>query len=93
MNTAIHDSKDFGQLEPSEQISAFELEAAMKTVLTTLTEREQGVIKLRYFDRLTRKDIGAIYGFSISRVKQIELKALCKMNHPHRKSKLQDFAK
>lgn len=64
-------------------------------VLGSLTSREAGVIRLRtgIDDNrpLTLEDIGAIYGVTRERIRQIEAKALRKLRHPSRSKKLRDF--
>ena len=90
MNTE-NNKKDFGQLPAHQQIAAFELNSTMESVIETLTEREQLIIKLRYFDRLTRKVISEITAVSIERVRQIEFKAIRKLQYPTRMKKLEEF--
>jgi len=52
--------------------------------LATLTEREADILKMRYSEKMTLKQIGKIYGIGQERVRQIEAKALRKMRHPSR---------
>lgn len=54
----------------------------------TLTPREQLVLKLRFDDELTYKQIGDVIGTSCTRPMQIEDKALRKLRHPSRGRKL-----
>ena len=62
-----------------------------------LTEREQMILKLRFgFDDgrpRTLEEVGRVYNVTRERIRQIEEKALRKMRHPARKSKLEAFRK
>lgn len=53
-------------------------------VLATLTEREAGVLAMRYQDKMTLEKIAQFYGVSRERIRQIEAKALRKLRHPAR---------
>lgn len=68
---------------------------ALLNALDSLTPREADVIRLRTgFDDnrpLTLEDVGAIYGVTRERIRQIEAKALRKLRHPSRAKKLKDF--
>ena len=63
--------------------------------LSTLTEREQKILALRFglVDGRSRNldEVGKIFGFRPERVRQIEAKALRKLRHPSRSRKLIDF--
>ena len=65
----------------------------LETVLSTLTTREQKVIKLRFGledgHRRTLEQVGSIFNVTRERVRQIEFKALRKLKHPTRKRKLE----
>lgn len=60
-----------------------------------LTEREQMILKLRFgFDDgrpRTLEEVGRVYGVTRERIRQIEEKALRKLRHPSRKSKLESY--
>ncbi len=65
-------------------------------VLTTLTDREEKVLRLRFgiggndFPR-TLEEVGTIFNVTRERVRQIETKALTKLRHPSRRAKLIEF--
>ncbi len=55
----------------------------------TLNEREQLVIYERYWNEATLRSIGKLLKISRERIRQIELKALCKLRHPQRSASLE----
>jgi RNA polymerase primary sigma factor len=67
----------------------------LERVLSTLTEREKEVIKLRYgFDNghpRTLEDVGQRFGVTRERIRQIEAKALRKLRHKSRTEKLKEY--
>ena len=64
-------------------------------VLTTLTEREQKVLRLRFgLDDgrpRTLEEVGREFKVTRERIRQIEAKALRKLRHPSRSKKLKDY--
>ena len=56
----------------------------IRLAISTLTEREETVIKLRFKDKLTLEKAGKQTGTTRERIRQIEAKALSKMRHPDR---------
>jgi len=80
---------------PTEQFDSALLTEKLNFVLADLTEREQGIIKLRYGladgTPHTLQEIGEIYNLSRERVRQIQAKAMRKLRHPRRQSLLQDW--
>ena len=64
-------------------------------VLSTLTPREEKVLKLRFGieDGRTRtlEAVGKEFNVTLARIRQIEAKALRKLRHPSRSKKLKDF--
>lgn len=60
----------------------------IEDVLSTLTQREQMVIKYRYFDKLKYQEIGNMFHVNRERIRQIEAKALRKLAHSSRKKLL-----
>ena len=71
------------------------LKEQINSVLSTLTEREGQVLKLRFglIDGTCRtlEEVGQIFGVTRERIRQIEAKALRKLRHPSRSKKLKDF--
>ena len=64
-------------------------------VLSTLTEREAKVLRMRFgihgTKALTLEEVGREFGVTRERIRQIESKALRKLRHPSRRRKLQDY--
>lgn len=56
----------------------------ISAAVATLSEREQGVLSLRFEKRLTLEQCGKEYGITRERIRQIEAKALRKLRHPTR---------
>jgi len=96
------DDTDFGDLledktaeNPSEVTSFNLLKGKLGEVLNGLTERERKILELRYglsdgYPR-TLEEVGKQYNVTRERIRQIEAKALRKLRHPTRKSKLEGF--
>ena len=59
--------------------------------LSTLDEREQTIIKLRFMSDLTLDECSSIFHITRERIRQIEAKALRKLRHPSRSKKLKDY--
>ena len=72
------------------------MQEKIEEVLSTLTEREEKVLRLRFgiggndFPR-TLEEVGTIFNVTRERVRQIETKALNKLRHPSRRKKLIEF--
>ncbi|MGQ9825796.1 MAG: sigma-70 family RNA polymerase sigma factor, partial [Desulfotomaculales bacterium] len=64
-------------------------------VLTTLTDREQNVLRRRFgLDdgrARTLEEVGQRFGVTRERIRQIEAKTLRKLRHPSRSKKLKDY--
>ena len=64
-------------------------------MLSSLTEREQEVLRLRFGlddgESRTLEEVGEIFHVTRERIRQIEAKALRKLRHPSRSRKLKDF--
>ena len=81
--------------EPAEAASFSLLKEQLMEVLSTLTPREEKVLRLRFGleDGRTRtlEEVGKEFNVTRERIRQIEAKALRKLRHPSRSKKLRDF--
>lgn len=86
---------DERSMSPEEYATNEILKDEISTVLMTLTDREEQVLKLRFglIDGTCRtlEKVGQIFGVTRERIRQIEAKALRKLRHPSRSKKLKDF--
>ncbi len=80
---------------PAEAASHTLLKEQLREVLTTLTDREAKVLRLRFgLDdgrSRTLEEVGQEFDVTRERIRQIEAKALRKLRHPSRSKKLKDF--
>jgi RNA polymerase primary sigma factor len=88
----IEDSEAAG---PGDVVSLALLQEQLHAILGTLSEREAGVLSLRFGladgQPRTLDEIGQIYGVTRERIRQIESKTLSKLRHPSRSRLLQDY--
>ena len=87
--------EDKRAISPSSATTYAMLKEQMDDVLSTLTDRERKVLKLRFgisdgYPR-TLEEVGSIFSVTRERVRQIEAKALRKLRHPTRSRKLKTF--
>ena len=87
--------KDTEQIPIEEQVVDSALSTEIEKVLSTLTAREERVIRLRFgigFERdYTLEQVGEILGLTVERVRQIEREAMRKMRQPNRAKRLKGF--
>lgn len=80
---------------PAEAAAATLLKEQLDEVLSTLTEREQKVLRLRFGMNdgraRTLEEVGKEFDVTRERIRQIEAKALRKLRHPSRSRKLKDY--
>lgn len=81
--------------EPAEAASFTFLREQLLSVLSTLTPREEKVLRLRFGledgKARTLEEVGKEFNVTRERIRQIEAKALRKLRHPSRSKKLKDF--
>lgn len=86
---------DESQLTPVDAASKQLLKDHLEEVLSTLSEREAKVLRLRFGiedgTAKTLEEVGRVFGVTRERIRQIEAKALRKLRHPSRRKKLQDY--
>ena len=87
--------EDENQASPSDSASQEMLKTRIEQVLRTLTYREREIVKLRYGIgdgyTYTLEEVGRIFKVTRERVRQVEAKAVRKLQHPVRSRKLQGF--
>ncbi len=80
---------------PAEAASLVLLKEQIDQVLSTLTDREENVLRLRFglVDGRSRtlEEVGQTFNVTRERIRQIEAKALRKLRHPNRSNKVKDF--
>ena len=80
---------------PAEAASLMLLKEQLNDVLSTLTDREAKVLKLRFGledgRSRTLEEVGKEFDVTRERIRQIEAKALRKLRHPSRSKKVKDF--
>ena len=74
------------------EVLDFEIKNAITQVLSTLTPREERVIRERFFNNKTLEEVGQTFSVTRNRIRQIEAKALRKMKHPSRSEILKKVA-
>jgi RNA polymerase primary sigma factor len=71
------------------------LQDQLQSVLATLSEREAGIIRLRFGltdgQPRTLNQVGEVYGVTRERIRQIETKTMTKLRHPSRSQTLRDY--
>lgn len=86
---------DESQPSPVDAASKQLLKDHLYEVLSSLSDREARVLKLRFgldgTKQMTLEEVGKVFGVTRERIRQIEAKALRKLKHPSRRKKLQDY--
>ena len=87
--------EDSEAIQPGEAVSFTLLQEQLHSVLDTLSEREAGVVSIRFGltggQPKTLDEIGKVYGVTRERIRQIESKAMAKLRHPSRSNLLRDY--
>ncbi len=87
--------EDEHSLTPSDETAQSLLAEKMEQVLATLTPREARILRLRFGLQdgraYTLKEVGAKFGLTRERIRQIERKALRRLRHPSRSRQLHDY--
>ncbi|QNT64968.1 RNA polymerase sigma factor RpoD [Weissella koreensis] len=87
--------EDNEAVSPADSAAYQMLKEQLESVLDTLTDREENVLRLRFGleDGRTRtlEEVGKVFGVTRERIRQIEAKALRKLRHPTRSKQLRDF--
>jgi RNA polymerase primary sigma factor len=87
--------EDSEAIQPVEAVSFTLLQEQLNSVLGTLSEREAGVVSMRFGltdgQPKTLDEIGKVYGVTRERIRQIESKTMSKLRHPSRSTLLRDY--
>ena len=87
--------KDDTMPEPDDAASAQLLREQLRTILKSLNHRERQVLEMRFGlkdgQSHTLEEVGQAFGVTRERIRQIEAKALRKLQHPIRARKLEGF--
>ena len=87
--------EDSEAIQPGEAVSFTLLQEQLHSVLGTLSEREAGVVSMRFGltdgQPKTLDEIGKVYGVTRERIRQIESKTMSKLRHPSRSEVLRDY--
>ena len=87
--------EDSEAIQPGEAVSFTLLQEQLHSVLDTLSEREAGVVSMRFGltdgQPKTLDEIGKVYGVTRERIRQIESKSMSKLRHASRSDVLRDY--
>ncbi|MFT3887019.1 MAG: RNA polymerase sigma factor [Arachnia sp.] len=87
--------EDSEAVVPADAVNFTLLQEQLNDVLDTLSEREAGVVSMRFGltdgQPKTLDEIGKVYGVTRERIRQIESKTMSKLRHPSRSQVLRDY--
>ena len=94
-NSRLSDLVEDPGVSPAEAVLQLNLRERTAHVLSTLTPREEKILRMRFGiedgREHTLEEIGRSFAVTRERIRQIEAKALCKLRHPSRSLKLKSF--
>ena len=92
LNDFIADSE---ASSPFSELVGSSLREEIEKILSTLTPREEKIIRMRYGignqNVFTLEEVGDVFGLTRERIRQIERKALKRLQHPSRRKRLESF--
>ena len=95
LHTPLGEDGDSEAIVPADAVSFTLLQEQLHHVLDTLSEREAGVVSMRFGlgdgQPKTLDEIGKVYGVTRERIRQIESKTMSKLRHPSRSQVLRDY--
>jgi len=87
--------EDTEAVSPADAVSFTLLQQQLRSLLDDLSDREAGVISMRYGltngKPMTLDEIGRVYGVTRERIRQIEAKTMSKLRHPSRAMALREY--
>jgi RNA polymerase primary sigma factor len=87
--------EDSQAVVPVDAVSFIQLQHDLRSVLATLSEREAGIVRLRFGlpdgHPRTLEEIGRVYGLTRERIRQIEAITMTKLREPSRSQALRDY--
>lgn len=95
-STTIGDIVEDGRYESPEEVAVYEnMKAEIDEVMQTLTERERDVLAYRFGlngkPSMSLKEVGDVFNLTKERIRQIEKKAIKRLQHPSRSARLESF--
>jgi RNA polymerase sigma factor (sigma-70 family) len=79
------------QIGPVEYCSEKEMQQVLDEVIETLPKREKAIVKARFFEGKSLREVGKDHNITAARVSDIERKALINLRHPVRIKKLEEI--
>lgn len=95
-STTIGDIVEDGRYESPEEVAVYEnMKDEIDVVMQTLTERERDVLAYRFGlngkPSMSLKEVGDVFNLTKERIRQIEKKAIKRLQHPSRSARLESF--